>query len=115
MDVLAYYLIASFISIYLFNPKSKNGLWKRVIILPLIITIFIALYALTMSYGDYGYSTYKFGKMFSKCIIPLIISLRINYIYLSRKMNTGNMLRFPMLLLISIIFTIILSSINQNF
>lgn len=106
MIALSCYLIASFISVYLFNPKNKLGLWRAVLLIPLIITVWYILYALNESNTYYGYSAYKFGKVLSNIIIPLIISCGATYFYLNKKIKNEGKVKFPIILFVLIIISI---------
>lgn len=104
MIILAYYLIASLISVYSYKPTNKVELWKSTLVIPVVLTIWYILKFLNESNGYYGYSMYGFGKNLSKCIIPLLISCFTTFYLLKSKMKNSNKLKFPLVLFLSTIF-----------
>lgn len=104
MFILSYYLIASLISVYWFNPRNTLDLWKGILTIPLILTAWYTLNALSES--NHFSTMYNLGATHSKCAIPLIISCVVTYFLLKRKMKNGGKAKFPVILFAFIIITL---------
>lgn len=114
MFILSTYLIGALISAYLFSPKSNFGLWRGVLTIPVLLTCLYILYFLNESNNGYGYSMFKFGATFPKCIIPLIISCVVIYFLLKKKMKNEGKVRFPIILVVCSIVTLGVSIYEEN-
>lgn len=106
ISLFLYLLLASFV-IYTTQPESKLSVWFHAISLPLIFNGLYLLFLYSTIEGTYfQHQSYLVGREFRSCIIPSIICGLIIYFQLNKKFKNKGKLKFPKLLILSIIIVL---------
>ena len=109
---IAFFLVVAAIIIALVKPNSKTDVWLYSIIVPVVLALVIAIVEASLSESSWSYSN-KIAASIGGSFVSVVVSIPTIYVYLKKKLETGEQFKFPKGLIISIIVLIVLGLFSE--
>lgn len=112
---IAFFLFVAAIIIAFLNPKSKMTVWITSIIVPILLSLIIAVIESSLSDSSLSYPN-KLAWSFGSSLISVIVSMITLFSCLNkkfRKNSSGEKYLFPKALITAIIILLVLGLISE--
>ena len=109
---ISLFLLVSAIFIAVYQPKSNKDIWLYSIFVPIVLLFIDTMYC-RITMGTIPSFTYVLGSAIGECLVSMVISFIVLFVYLKKKLKAGDQFIYPKGLIVAIIVLLIIGLISE--